>query len=76
MPKNTLHEWPQRGWVYMTRQLPGYRGRKVCWADPDELDRLHRLRDTKRSWWDPPLPVELTTPKIPPTDDCETPPER
>jgi len=67
MPKNTLLEWCRRGWVQVTRQLPGYRGRKICWVDAQEIDRLTRLRDTKRSWWDPPLPVELTTPKTPPT---------
>jgi hypothetical protein len=65
MPKNTLLEWMRRGWVYVVRQLPGYRGRKICWADADEIDRLLRLRDTKRRACDPPLPPELTTPKIP-----------
>ena len=66
MPKTTILEWVRRGWVHVTRQLPGYRGRKICWADADEIDRLTRLRDTKRGWWDPPLPASLTTPKIRP----------
>jgi hypothetical protein len=45
-------------------ELPGYRGRMICWDDADELDRLGRLRQTKHGWWDPPLPAELTTPKV------------
>lgn len=69
VPKNTLLHWIRRGWVHVTRQLPGYRGRKICWADADEIDRLTRLRDTPRNWWDFPLPVELTTPKTPPRSD-------
>jgi DNA invertase Pin-like site-specific DNA recombinase len=64
MPKNTLFSWIRRGWVHVVRQLPGYRGRLICWADADELDRLGRLRQTKHGWWDPPLPAELTTPKV------------
>jgi hypothetical protein len=65
LPKNTLQAWARRGWVHVTRQLPGIRGRKICWADPDEFDRLRRLKDTPRNWWDLPLPLELTTPRIP-----------
>jgi hypothetical protein len=68
MPKNTLCAWIKRGWVHVVRQLPGYRGRMICWADADELDRLHRLRKSKHGWWDPALPAELTTPKQPPED--------
>jgi hypothetical protein len=66
MPKNTLFAWIKRGWVRVVRQLPGYRGRMICWADADELDRLQRLRQTQHGWWDAPLPAELTTPKRPP----------
>ena len=66
MPKNTLLEWVRRGWVHVARQLPGYRGRKICWADGEEIDRLTRLRDTRRRACDPPFPPELTTPKSPP----------
>jgi DNA invertase Pin-like site-specific DNA recombinase len=62
-PKNTLLAWIKRGWVRVARQLPGYRGRVICWADAEELDRLRQLRQTKHGWWDPPLPAELTTPK-------------
>ncbi len=65
MPKNTLLEWIRRGWIDVTRQLPGRRGRKICWADDDELARLAKLRDTEHHWWDPPLPPELITPKRP-----------
>jgi len=66
MPKNTLLAWIKRGWITVIRQLPGYRGRVICWADAEELDRLRRLRQTKHGWWDPPLPAELTTPTPPP----------
>ena len=60
--KNTLHAWLQRGWVQY-RRLPGYRGRCLCWADAEELDRLGRLSRTPRGWWVPAPPPELTTPK-------------
>ena len=63
MGKNTLFSWIRRGWVRVVRRVPGYRGRVICWADAEELDRLRRLRQTKHGWWDPPLPAELTTPK-------------
>ena len=64
MTKNTLFSWVKRGWVCMIRQAPGYRGRLICWADTEDLNRLRRLRQTKHGWWDPPLPGELTTPKM------------
>jgi hypothetical protein len=64
--KNTLHAWLRRGWVRY-RQLPGYRGQCVCWADPGELERLGQLARTPRGLWDPALPSELTTP----TDRCK-----
>jgi putative transposase len=46
-------------------QLVGrdYRGRIVCWANADELDRLRQLRKTPHQSDDPPLPEELTTPR-------------
>jgi hypothetical protein len=64
MAKNTLFSWIKRGWVRVLRQAPGYRGRVICWADTEELDRLRRLRQTKHGWWDPPLPGELTAPRV------------
>jgi hypothetical protein len=63
--KNTLHAWRLRGWVSF-RRPPGPRTPCVCWADPDELDRLRRLARTPRGWWQPVLPAQLTTPKLPP----------
>jgi len=66
MPKNTLLEWMRRGWVHVSRQLPGYNGRKICWVDAEEIARLRHLRKAKRNFCDPPFPPELTTPKIPP----------
>ena len=44
------------------RRMPGPRTPCVCWADPEELDRLRRLARPK-GWWEPALPAELTTPK-------------
>jgi hypothetical protein len=66
MPKNTLFSWIKRGCIRVVRQVPGYRGRMICWADAAELDRLRRLRQTKHGWWDLPLSTELTTPMAPP----------
>jgi DNA invertase Pin-like site-specific DNA recombinase len=63
--KSTLHSWLHQGWVRY-RRLPGYRGRCVCWADAEELERLGRLARTPRSWWAQALPSELTTPKSQP----------
>jgi hypothetical protein len=68
LPKNTLHAWARRGWLHVIRQLPGSRGRMICWADPDEIDRLTRLRDTPKSRWDLPFLAELTTPRTPLSD--------
>ena len=65
--RNTLFNWINRGWVHVVRQSPGYHGRVICWANQGELDRLRRLRQTNHGWWGPPLPSELTTPKVPPT---------
>jgi Recombinase/Recombinase zinc beta ribbon domain len=65
MPKNTLHAWRQRGWVSF-RRPPGPRTPCVCWADPEELDRLRRLARAPKGWWQPPPPPSLTTPKTPP----------
>jgi hypothetical protein len=62
--KSTLHAWMRRGWVHY-RRLEGYRAPCLCWADARELRRLRRLYRTPRGWWDPPLPVELTTPLRP-----------
>jgi DNA invertase Pin-like site-specific DNA recombinase len=64
--KNTIFSWIKRGWVRVVRQVPGYRGRVICWADAEDLDRLRRLRQTSRAWWDPPVPTELTKPRTPP----------
>jgi DNA invertase Pin-like site-specific DNA recombinase len=68
LPKNTLHAWARRGWLHVVRQLPGSRGRMICWADAKEIDRLTRLRDTPKNWWDLPLPAEITMPRTPSSD--------
>ena len=64
--KNTLLSWIKRGWVHVSRRLPGYHGRVICWVNAEDLKRLCRLQETKRNWWDQPLSVELATPKAPP----------
>jgi DNA-binding transcriptional MerR regulator len=63
--KHTLHTWIGRGWIHC-RRLVGYRAPVVCWVDADELKRLRQLQRTPHGWWDPPLPAELTTPKVRP----------
>ncbi len=67
IPQTTLHNWTKCGWLHVRRQLPGYRGTLVCWADSTELDRIRRLRQTPWHYGDPPLPTELTTPQMPPS---------
>ena len=69
LSKGALHSWTKKGWVRVQRQLPGYRGQLICWADADELARLRKLRGTSRGWWDPPLPADLITPK--PATSCD-----
>ena len=64
IPQTTLNNWTKRGWLHVSRQLPGYRGMLVCWADPRELDRLRRLRQTPWHYGNPPLPAKLTTPQV------------
>ncbi|PHQ36991.1 hypothetical protein CEE69_01025 [Rhodopirellula bahusiensis] len=64
IPRTTLHSWKQRGWLHVARQLPGYRGQLIYWADNRELSRLRQSRATKWNYGDPPLPAELTTPQI------------
>jgi DNA-binding transcriptional MerR regulator len=66
IPKNTLHAWRQRGWVSF-RRPPGLRTPCVCWADEEELDRLRRLVQAPKGWWQPPPSPQLTTPKPPPS---------
>jgi hypothetical protein len=67
IPRTTLMSWIKRGWVHVGRRLPGRRGQIICWANADELHRLQQLRKTKRHFGDPPLPKELTAPKVPPS---------
>ena len=65
MAKSTLAKWIKRGWVHVPRQLPGYCGKLICWADADELDRLRRLRacPLSRNPYGQPYPADLMTPK-------------
>lgn len=67
VPRTTLMNWVGRGWVHVGRRLPGLRGQIICWANADEIDRLRRLRKSRRYFGDPSLPEELTTPRSPPS---------
>jgi len=62
IPRTTLHSWKQRGWMRAHRQLPGYRGQLIYWADVRELERLRQLRQAEWNFGAPPLPKELITP--------------
>ena len=68
MPIATLHRWQRVGWVTSRKTAAG--GRWAIYADADELLRLLRLRDSRRSWPQP-YPTELITPK-PKADETET----
>ncbi len=67
MPRSSLTHWYVVGWI-RGRKLPGLRGRLILWADAAEVERLKRLRQTRRRWSDCPYPTELTTPQSP--SDC------
>lgn len=60
MPGTNLTHWYKRGWV-RGRKLPGVRGQLILWADETEVNRLRKLRDTRRRWSDNPYPQERTT---------------
>ena len=60
MPVPTVHCWLRRGWI-TARKLTGAGGRWILWADDQELDRLRRLRASRRGWADQPYPPELTS---------------
>jgi DNA invertase Pin-like site-specific DNA recombinase len=63
MPIATLHRWQRVGWV-ASRKVIAAGGRWAIYADPDELARLRRLRDSPRGW-PRPYPTELTVPTTP-----------
>jgi len=65
MPIATLHRWQRVGWV-TSRKITAAGGRWAIYADPDELQRLRRLRNSPRGWPQP-YPEDLITPK-PKTD--------
>jgi len=62
LPQPTLYSWLRRGWVH-ARQLPVAGGRWILWADPEELDRLRKLRSCPRRWYNQPQAAALTKPK-------------
>ncbi|HEY5646415.1 MAG TPA: zinc ribbon domain-containing protein, partial [Pseudomonadales bacterium] len=64
MRPHTLYRWMCRGWVH-ARKHPA-NGRWVLWADPDELDRLRRLKTAPRTWHNQLQAAHLTQPKARP----------
>ena len=62
IPHPTLYSWIRRGWVN-ARQLPVVHGPWAVWADAEELDRLRRLHQCPRGWWNRPHAMSLTQPK-------------
>jgi hypothetical protein len=66
IPPTTLYRWACRGWVH-AKQLPREHNRWVIWADPEELDRLARLRACPKTWHSKPREPELIRPKPRPT---------
>jgi hypothetical protein len=67
MPIATMHRWQRVGWV-TSRKVKDAGNRWAIFADADELDRLHRLRNSRRSWPNP-YPPELITPKPQPVSN-------
>jgi len=62
IPKQTLDRWCRKGWIN-ARKLTVAGRRWVIWADTDELQRLRKLRASRRRTLAIPYPQELTTPK-------------
>jgi DNA invertase Pin-like site-specific DNA recombinase len=61
MPIATMHRWQRVGWV-TSRKVSAAGNRWAIYADAEELGRLNRLRNTRRSWPNP-YTHELITPK-------------
>lgn len=70
IPRTTLQSWKDRGWLHISRRLPGIRGQIIYWADDRDLERLRQLRCTKWCFGDPPLPKYLTTPLVGASSEC------
>jgi DNA invertase Pin-like site-specific DNA recombinase len=62
MPAATLHRWRKVHWIH-ARKLPVRGGHWALWANKEELIRLRRLRQFRRSWEVKSPPIALTTPK-------------
>lgn len=62
MPFVTVYNWLKRGWI-SGRQMGGYQGQWILWADEGEVDRLKKLRTRHRGWALGPVPDELFTPR-------------
>jgi DNA invertase Pin-like site-specific DNA recombinase len=64
--RTTIHDWMKAGWIKYRRIPRQARRLYACWADGAELKRLRELARRPRHWYDPPLPVWLTTPRTKP----------
>jgi len=64
--RTTLHDWMKAGWLEYRRIPRQARRVYACWADAADLKRLRELARLPRHWYDPPLPVWLTTPRAKP----------
>lgn len=62
----TVRRWITRGWVH-ARRSPRH-GYHILWADDDEVDRLHQLRDYGKGYPKTPPSSALTTPKPRPVE--------
>jgi DNA invertase Pin-like site-specific DNA recombinase len=62
VPFGTLKGWIANGWVHARKVKVGFQ-RWIVWADPDELERLHKLRAYHRPAPSIGYPPQLTTPK-------------
>jgi DNA invertase Pin-like site-specific DNA recombinase len=70
IPKPTLYAWVRRGLIH-ARKLPGVQGPWIVWADAEEVDRLRRLHNCPRTWWNQPQATDLARPKPRPGTEYE-----
>lgn len=61
IPKPTLYDWVRRRVVH-AKKLSGPQRPWIIWADDMELDRLRRLHNCRRTWWNQPQAAELVRP--------------
>lgn len=62
IPVVTVYNWLKRGWI-SGKQIGGYQGQWILWADENEINRLKKLRTRHRGWAIDAAPSELFIPK-------------